>query len=131
MENRCPAKHLPYRWSTLRNGSRSGRGGHINAQLRDDVVERRGPVVHEPFEALQGDVYPACERRALLAGRVLADDACMAEVLLFGRLSKPVSPGELNLDDAERLVARVVPEVLDENTPREGREVDRPCSPPV
>ena len=87
MKHRRPAEHLPYRRGTLRNGSRSGRGGHVDAQLRDDVVERRGPIVHEPFEALQGDVHPARERRALLAGRVLADDACVTEVLLFGRLS--------------------------------------------
>ena len=87
MKHRRPAKHLPYRRSTFRNGSRSGRRGHINAQLRDDVVERRGPVIHEPFEALQGDVHPTRERRALLASRVLANDACMTEVLLFGRLS--------------------------------------------
>ena len=130
MEHGCPTKHLPNGRGATRHGCGSRRGRKARIQLRHNVVERRSPVVHVPFKTLHRDVHSACEGRAALAVR-LADDTGMAEVFFFGRLADPIPPRELKLDYSERLVARVVPEVLDENTPREGREVDRPCSPPV
>lgn len=104
MEHGRPTEHLPNRRSTTRHG-RGGRSGRqARVQLRHNVVERRGPVVHVPFKTLYGDVHPTCERRAALAAR-LSDDTSMAQVLFFGRPADPVPPRELKLDDTERLVA--------------------------